>query len=96
MWAIGQMATRSMPPTTMPPRITITHDHLSPYVTRSFTGEPAVRSPICRVFSTACLRVCCAQGLCPLADDPDRRYVLQLVGKRWSLSPGESRARSRL
>ena len=66
------------------------HDHLSPYVTRSFTSEPAVRAADLHAFldglSEGVLR---AKGFVHLADDPDRRYVLQLVGKRWSLSPGE-------
>jgi G3E family GTPase len=79
------------------PQHALAHDHdhddahLSPYVTRSFTARSALCEGDLRTFldglPDGVLR---GKGFVHLADDPDRRYVLQLVGRRWSLTPGNA------
>ena len=66
------------------------HDHLSSYVTRSFTSHTALPEDALRAFMDALPDgVLRAKGFVRLADDPERAYILQLVGRRWQLAPGE-------
>lgn len=72
------------------------HDHAHPeehesmYRTWSFTAEtPLDRSALVALLESLPAGVLRAKGFVRLADDPGRRYLLQLVGRRWKLTPGE-------
>ena len=65
--------------------------HQEMYQTWSFVwqeglGETAVRT----FFANLPASILRAKGIVYLHDDPERKYLLQLVGKRWSLAPAES------
>lgn len=77
------------------PEVSPAHDHdgahLSPYVTRSYTDRSALREADVRAFLKELPEgVLRGKGFLYLAEDPDRRYVLQLVGRRWNLTPGKT------
>ena len=65
-------------------------DHSALFATWRFTSALPLDGPALRhalaMLPTAVLR---AKGIVHLAEAPDRRFVLQLVGRRWSLEPEE-------
>ena len=66
-------------------------EHEAMYRTWSFTAEtPLVRSDLLSVLEALPEGLLRAKGFVHLADDPGRRYLLQLVGRRWRLIPGET------
>jgi G3E family GTPase len=66
------------------------HDHASDYQTRTLErAEPLTRPDMERFASELGSDIYRAKGFVHLQDDPDRRYVYQQVGARWSLEPGE-------
>jgi G3E family GTPase len=75
------------------------HDHGAQYVSASVAFDRPMAGAELRAaiaaWPPAVLR---AKGIVQLAEDPLRRYVLQLVGRRWSLTPdrlwGEDTPRS--
>jgi G3E family GTPase len=61
------------------------HDHES-YESWSFVEPDPLRRDDVEAFVAALpVTVVRAKGIVHLADDPDRRYVLQVVGRRWEL-----------
>jgi G3E family GTPase len=77
------------------------HDHASDYQTRTLEwAEPLTRPDLERFASELGGDIYRAKGFVHLHDDPDRRYVYQQVGARWSLEPsepwGEDQRRTRL
>jgi G3E family GTPase len=66
------------------------HEHASVgFVTWSYVDEaPLQRESFERVLGELPESVVRAKGFLNLHDDPDRRTILQLVGRRWTLSPG--------
>jgi G3E family GTPase len=64
--------------------------HDAMYQTWNVTAEaPIRRDNVHALLDTLPEGVLRAKGFVHLADDPDRRYLLQLVGKRWKLTSGE-------
>ena len=60
------------------------------YQTWSITAAaPIRRDNVQALLDTVPEGVLRAKGFVYLVDDPDRRYLLQLVGKRWKLAAGE-------
>ncbi len=65
------------------------HEHEEMYETRSFTRrEPIHEADLRALVSGLPAGVLRAKGFVYLAEDPERRYQLQLVGKRWTLTAG--------
>jgi len=68
------------------------HQHQEMYQTWSFVWEEegleetAVRT----FFANLPAGILRAKGMVHLHDDPERKHLLQLVGKRWSLTPAEA------
>ena len=64
--------------------------HDAMYQTWSITAAaPIRRDNVQALLDTVPEGVLRAKGFVYLVDDPDRRYLLQLVGKRWKLAAGE-------
>ncbi len=65
-------------------------DHASIYASWSFTASEAITTAALEAFvddlPAGILR---AKGILYLADEPSRRHLFQLVGARWSVTPGE-------
>ncbi len=67
-----------------------THSHQEEYQTWSFTAQaPIHREDLNSVFDSLPSGVLRAKGFVHLDEDPERRYVLQLVGRRWTFAAGE-------
>ena len=65
--------------------------HESMYRTWSFTAEtPVDRADLLTLLELLGESTLRAKGFVHLADDPSRRYLLQLVGRRWKLAPDEA------
>ena len=68
------------------------HDHecQEAYQTWGFTWpEPLSNVAVRAVVDDLPEGVLRAKGIIYLGDDPERRHLLQLIGKRWSLEPAE-------
>jgi G3E family GTPase len=66
------------------------HAHQAMYETRSLTcSEPIQEADLRSLVSGLPAGVLRAKGFVHLAEDPEHRYLLQLVGKRWQLTSGE-------
>jgi G3E family GTPase len=66
------------------------HEHREICETRSFTRrEPIPEADVRAFVAMLPAGVLRAKGFVHLTEDPERRYLLQLVGKRWALTAGE-------
>ena len=66
------------------------HHHDSDYISWSYTGEsPLDGEKLREVFTSLSEGVLRAKGILYLKENPERKYIFQLVGKRWRIDPAE-------